>query len=132
MPRKLFLLFTLVFLLYGISSVSVLSQTPNPRLERQIRREILTLPFYDVFDIIGFAINGDTVTLTGYVTRPTTSRGAEASVADLEGVAKVINNIEVLPLSPSDDRIRRRVLQTLVNRGGSLYRYFLGTNSSIR
>lgn len=104
----------------------------NSRLERQIRKEILTLPYYNVFDVIGYQINGSSVTLTGYVTRPTTKKDAEESVRDIAGVSEVFNRIEVLPLSPSDDRIRYRVLQTFVNRGGSLYRYFMGANPSIR
>jgi hyperosmotically inducible protein len=102
------------------------------RLDRAIRKEILTLPYYNVFDAIGYEINGSTVTLTGYVVRPTTKSDAEESVADIDGVSRVVNNIQVLPPSPSDDRLRVRILQTLVNRGGSLYRYFMGTNPSIR
>jgi hyperosmotically inducible periplasmic protein len=102
------------------------------RLDRQIRKEILTLPYYNVFDAIGYERSGDTVTLNGYVTRPTTKKDAEESIADIDGVRRVVNNIVVLPLSPSDDRLRRRILQTLTSRGGSLYRYFMGTNPSIR
>lgn len=101
-------------------------------LERSIRKEILSLPYYSVFDAIGYQVNGETVTLSGYVLRGTTKTEAEEAVADISGVAKVVNNIEVLPPSPSDDRLRRKVLETLMNRGGSLYRYFLGTNPSIR
>ena len=102
------------------------------RLERAIRKEILTLPYYGVFDAIGYQVNGSTVTLTGYVVRPTTKSDAGEAVADISGVSRVVNNIEVLPLSPSDDRLRARILQTLANQGGSLYRYFLGANPSIR
>ena len=64
--------------------------------------------------------------------RPQTKRDAEAAVRDVPGVTSVTNNIEVLPLSPGDDRIRQRVLRTLASQGGSLYRYFLGANPSIR
>ena len=103
----------------------------NSRLDRQIRKEILTLPYYNVFDAIGYELDNGTVTLNGYVVRPTTKKDAEESIADIDGVRRVVNNIVVLPVSISDDRIRRRVLQTL-NNGGSLYRYFLGTNPSIR
>lgn len=102
------------------------------RLDRAIRKEILTLPYYGVFDAIGYQITGTTVTLSGYVVRPTTKSDAEESIADISGVSRVVNNIEVLPLSPSDDRLRARILQTLANQGGSLYRYFLGSNPSIR
>lgn len=108
------------------------AQNANARLERQVRKEILMLPYYGVFDAIGYSINGSTVTLTGYVVRPITKSDAQGVIADINGVERVVNNIEVLPLSPNDDRIRQRTLQTMVNRGGSLYRYFLGTNPSIR
>lgn len=131
-------LLTIAFLtigLFGISVDSAAAQNNNSggaRLDRQIRREILTLPYYGVFDAIGYQLSGDTVTLTGYVVRPTTKRDAEESVRDIEGVRNVVNRIEVLPLSPSDDRIRYQLLQTFVNRGGSLYRYFMGANPGIR
>jgi osmotically-inducible protein OsmY len=101
------------------------------KLDRQIRKEILTLPYYNVFDAIGYELDNGTVTLNGYVVRPTTKKDAGESIADLDGVRRVVNNIVVLPLSPSDDRIRQRVLRTLSDRGG-LYRYFMGTNPSIR
>ncbi len=101
------------------------------RLERQVRREILRLPYYGVFDAIGYDLNGGTVTLTGAVVRPLTKQEAGEAVRDIDGVSNVVNNIEVLPLSPNDDRIRQRVFRTLSNQGG-LYRYFLGANPSIR
>jgi hyperosmotically inducible protein len=90
------------------------------------------LAHYGVFDAIGFSLNDGTVTLTGYVVRPQTRRDAEVAIRDIPGVTNVVNNIVVLPLSPSDDRIRQRTLRTLSNQGGSLYRYFLGANPSIR
>lgn len=104
----------------------------NSKVEREVRSEILSLPYYGVFDAIGYRLSGDTVTLNGYVRRPITKSDAESVVADIEGVRGVINNIEVLPLSQNDDRIRRRTLQTLTSQGGSLFYNFLGTNPSIR
>ena len=123
-------LFAVLSIAFTISALSAAAQD-NSRIDRQIRHEILTLPYYGVFDAIGYTRNGNAVTLNGYVVRPTTKRDAEDSVADIDGVGRVINNIEVLPPSPSDDRIRRRLFQRLSN-GGALYRYFLGTNPSIR
>ncbi|MGD9587485.1 MAG: BON domain-containing protein [Pyrinomonadaceae bacterium] len=102
------------------------------KIERLVRKEILSLPYYGVFDAIGFEVNNGTVTLTGYVLRPYTKKDAEESVKDVEGVSEVINNIEVLPLSPSDDRLRQRLLRAMGGQTGALYRYFLGTNPSIR
>ncbi|MDQ6789011.1 MAG: BON domain-containing protein [Acidobacteriota bacterium] len=137
MYRKLFLLIALAIGLIGISADSVAAQQMNmfgakSKIERKVRSEILSLPYYGVFDAIGYQISGDTVTLNGYVVRPITKSDAENSIEDIDGVSKVVNNIEVLPLSPNDDRIRRRVLQTLTSRGGSLFYSFMGTNPSIR
>jgi hyperosmotically inducible protein len=64
------------------------------------------LPYYGVFDNLAYRVNGSTVELYGQVTRPTLKTDAERVVRQIEGVDKVINNIEVLPLSPNDDRIR--------------------------
>src|SRR5262245_61923830 len=70
------------------------------RLVKQVRHELLMVPFYGVFDSLSFAVQGPgTVILSGAVTRPTLRSDAERAVARLEGVAKVVNNIEVLPLS---------------------------------
>jgi hyperosmotically inducible periplasmic protein len=131
MFKKYFLFFSLLVGSLFVFSEGASAQNSS-RLDRQIRKEILTLPYYNVFDAIGYELSGDTVTLNGYVTRPTTKKDAEQSIADIDGVRRVVNNIVVLPVSLSDDRIRQRVLQTLVNRGGSLYRYFMGTNPPIR
>lgn len=76
------------------------------RVERQIRRELVTLPFYSVFDDLSFRVDGTKVTLMGKVTRPTLKTGAEKSIKDIEGVGEIDNQIEVLPVSPNDDRIR--------------------------
>jgi len=68
------------------------------------------LPFYGVFDNLAYQVSDDgTVTLLGQVVRPTTKSDAENSVKRIEGVEKVVNNIQVLPNSPNDDRIRRAV-----------------------
>jgi hyperosmotically inducible protein len=76
------------------------------RIAREVRHQLLMLPYYGVFDDLAFRVDGNTVTLLGAVTRPTLKSDAEAAVKRVEGVEKVINQIEVLPLSPMDDRIR--------------------------
>jgi hyperosmotically inducible protein len=76
------------------------------RIARQVRHELVMLPYYGVFDHFAFRVDGDTVTLLGKVTRPTLKSSAENVVKDIEGVEKVVNNIEVLPVSSNDDRIR--------------------------
>src|SRR5262245_36378892 len=128
----LFAVFAVSTFAFSSPAYSQSAEYTQSRLDRLIQREILSLPYYGVFDAIGYTLNNGTVTLTGYVVRPLTKRDAESVVRDVPGVTNVINNIEVLPLSPSDDRIRQRVLRTLSNQGGSLFRYFLGANPSIR
>ncbi len=83
------------------------------RLERQIRHELVMLPFYSLFDNFEFRFDGNTVTLMGQVTRPTLKNQAERVVSRLEEVQSVDNQIEVLPVSPNDDRIRRDVYRAI-------------------
>ncbi len=104
------------------------NRTPDSsetRTEQQVRRELVTLPFYNLFDTFSFRVDGDTVTLIGKVTRPTLKTDAERVVKHVEGVKTVRNEIEVLPLSPNDDQLRlslyraiygHTVLQTLAIR----------------
>lgn len=94
------------------------------RLEREIRRELITLPWYGVFDLLQFRLDGYNVTLTGYVTRPNLKQEAENVVRAIEGVENVTNQIEVLPLSPNDDRIRLAVFNAIY-RHPALNRYAL-------
>jgi hyperosmotically inducible protein len=76
------------------------------RIAREVRHQLLMLPYYGVFDDLAFRVEGNTVILLGKVTRPTLKSDAENVVKRIEGVEKVINQIEVLPLSPMDDQIR--------------------------
>ncbi len=93
------------------------------RLEQEVRHELVMLPYYSVFDNLAFRIVGDRVELMGQVVRPTLKSDAEAVVKKIEGVERVDNKIEVLPLSPNDERIRRAVFRaiysdTVLNRYG--------------
>jgi len=83
------------------------------RLEREVRHELVMLPYYDVFDNLEYRVDGGQVTLSGQVVRPTLKSGAENVVKNIEGVEKVKNNIEVLPVSPNDDRIRTAVYRAI-------------------
>ena len=83
------------------------------RIASQVRHQLLMLPYYGVFDDLAFRIDGDTVTLLGQVARPTLKDDAERAVKSVEGVTKVVNQIEVLPVSPMDDQIRRAVFQAI-------------------
>ncbi len=83
------------------------------RLEREVRHELVMLPFYSVFDNLEFKVTGYRVELFGQTIRPTLKSDAGAVVKKIEGVESVVNNIEVLPLSPNDDRIRRAVYRAI-------------------
>jgi hyperosmotically inducible protein len=82
-------------------------------LIREVRHQMLLLPYYSVFDNLAYRIDGDTVTLEGQVVRPTLKSDAESAVKSIEGVSSVVNNIEVLPLSPMDDQVRRAVYRAI-------------------
>ena len=83
------------------------------KLIKEVRHQLLLLPYYSVFDNLAFKVEGDKVTLSGQVVRPTLKSDAEAAVKSIEDVASVINNIEVLPLSPMDDQLRRAVYRAI-------------------
>ena len=102
----------------------------DPQLTRRVRRELVTLPYYGVFDNLGYSVNGSTVTLYGQVVRPSTRSDAEGRVKRIKGVTRVVNNIRVLPLSSVDDRIRVATFRSIANMGG-LHRYLRGANPSI-
>jgi hyperosmotically inducible periplasmic protein len=91
-----------------------LSQKGIDRIVREVRHELVMLPFYGVFDNLSYKVDPDgTVTLLGQVARPVLKSDAENAVKRIEGVEKVVNNIEVLPTSPNDDRIRRAVYRAI-------------------
>jgi hyperosmotically inducible protein len=90
---------------------------------KEVRHELVMLPYYGVFDNLAYKVDGNTVTLLGEVTRPTLKSDAGNAVKHIEGVAQVINNIEVLPLSPNDDQIRRAVFRAIYGRGELADRY---------
>jgi hyperosmotically inducible protein len=102
----------------------------NPQLARRVRHELVTLPYYGVFDNLAYQINGGTVTLYGEVVRPSTRSDAAGRVKRLPGVTRVVNNIKVLPLSGFDNDIRRATYRSIARMGG-LYRYLQGTNPSL-
>src|SRR6266481_4291884 len=92
------------------------------RLTKEVRHQLLLLPYYSVFDNLAFKIDGDKVTLLGQVVRPTLKSDAEAAVKSIEGVAAVVNNIEVLPVSPMDDQLRIAVYRAIYH-DTVLFRY---------
>jgi hyperosmotically inducible protein len=114
-------------LLISIAAVSVCSAQARDhqssakaedRIAREVRHELVTLPYYSVFDNLAYKVDGYNVTLFGQVTKPTLKSDAEKAVKKIEGVETVVNNIEVLPLSPMDDQTRRAVYRAIYGQPG--------------
>jgi hyperosmotically inducible periplasmic protein len=80
--------------------------TGESRIAREVRHQLVTLPYYGIFDDLAFRVDGSTVTLMGSVARPVLKSDAGNVVKTIEGVTRVDNQIKVLPLSPMDDQIR--------------------------
>ena len=93
---------------------------------REVRHELIMLPFYTVFDNLDYRVDGGVVTLMGPVTRPTLKSDVENVVKTIEGVTKVINDIKALPPSPMDDRIRIAVFRAIYGYNSPLFRYRFG------
>jgi hyperosmotically inducible protein len=107
------------------------SAKAQERITKEVRHELLMLPYFGVFDNIAYKVDGYTVTLLGQVVRPTLKSDAENVVKHIEGVEKVDNQIEVLPPSPMDDRLRVRLYRTIYGYP-SLEKYALGVQKPIR
>jgi len=108
---------TLLLALATIASItSAQSERGRRNLIREVRHELVMLPYYGVFDNLNYKVDGYTVTLSGQVTRPTLKSDAENVVKHIEGVEKVVNDIVVLPPSPMDDRIRLATYRAIYGR----------------
>ncbi len=103
---------------------------PNMAISHQVRHELLMLPFYNVFDNLEYKVEGNKVELRGQVVDPTLKSEAGNVVKDIKGVQSVTNKIQVLPLSPNDNRIRFAEYRAVFGHGG-LYRYAMGANPAI-
>ena len=91
-----------------------LDQKSFDRITHEVRHELVMLPYYGVFDNLAYKVSPDgTVTLLGQVARPVLKSDAENAVKRIEGVTNVVNNLEVLPTSFSDDRIRRAAYRAI-------------------
>jgi hyperosmotically inducible protein len=88
------------------------------RIIREVRHELVMLPYYGVFDNLVYRVDGGAVTLMGQVTRPTLKSDAGTVVKGIEGVTRVDNQIEVLPLSPMDDGLRMAEYRAIYGHPG--------------
>src|SRR5215470_9497468 len=107
------------------------NQKMQERITREVRHELVMIPQLSIFDNLAYKVDGGTVTLLGQVRNPVIKDSAERAVKGVEGVERVDNQIEVLPLSPNDDRIRRQVARALFN-DSRLFQYSLGALPPIR
>ena len=107
------------------------SARAQERITREVRHELLMLPYFGVFDSISYKVDGSTVTLLGEVVRPVTKSDAENAVKHIEGVEKVDNQIDVLPPSPMDDGLRMRLYREIYGYP-ALEKYALGVQKPIR
>jgi hyperosmotically inducible periplasmic protein len=133
MNRKLQIL-TLLPLIFSSAVCFGQAQSSNPaqaRIQREVRHELLMLPYFGVFDDIEYQVNGDTVTLQGSVTRPTLKSDAANVVKRIEGVSRVDNKIDVLPPSSMDDGLRLALFRAIYGYP-SLEKYSLGVQKPIR
>ena len=101
------------------------------RIVKSVRKEILRLPYYGPFDWLTFAVDGSTVTLNGSTARPTIKTDSERVVKKIEGVDKVVNNVEVLPVGSNDDQIRLRTYQAIMTQPAMTRYAIQGPNSPI-
>jgi hyperosmotically inducible protein len=108
--KDLFILQCVCVLMIGALPAGAQQREVSPkaveRIQKEVRHELVMLPFLTVFDNLAYKVDGYNVTLAGQVTKPNLKSDAEAVVKKIEGVEKVDNQIEVLPLSPMDDRLR--------------------------
>src|SRR6267143_3332883 len=134
MKRKFLVMVVTLLSLAGLSFAQNRDQPSakaQDRITREVRHELLMLPYFGVFDNIVFKVDGYTVTLMGQVVRPTLEADAENVVKHIEGVEKVENQIEVLPVSPMDDGLRQRLFREIYGFP-ALEKYALGVQKPIR
>ncbi len=124
------LVMTALPVLAATASARYITPKAQTRMQRDIRHELIMLPYYGVFDHLAFRLDGYNVTLLGQVSRPTLKSDAERVVKRVEGVEQVRNQVEVLPLSPHDDRLRLAVYRAVYGHA-VLNRYALGANPPI-
>ena len=118
-----------------LAAASLVAQDQNSkgqdRIIREVRHELLMLPYVGAFDYIAFKVDGSTVTLLGQVVNPVNKSDAGNAVKRIEGVEKVDNQIEILPPSTMDDNIRRQLFRAIYQFPG-LQKYELGVQKPIR
>jgi hyperosmotically inducible protein len=136
MKRKIAVLMTCLLLAAGAwAQISVDPVVPDvkavasptgdkneTRIAKEVRHELLMLPYYTLFDDLGFSVRGGNVELIGAVNDGALIKEAESVVKRIEGVEKVTNNIKLLSPAPEDERIRHEAARKIFSTG-NLSRY---------
>ncbi|MBZ5605951.1 MAG: BON domain-containing protein [Acidobacteriia bacterium] len=112
-------------LVLALLPLTLLAADQPDRLAKEVRHELVMLPYYTIFDNLAYRVDGSKVTLFGQVVNPVLKSDAGNVVKKIEGVTSVDNQIEVLPLSPNDDRLRIAVYRAIFARP-ELQRYSMG------
>jgi hyperosmotically inducible protein len=112
-------------LLFLLPLTLLAADKSTDHIMKEVRHELVSLPYYSIFDNLAYRVDGTKVTLFGQVVRPQLKEDAGNSVKKIEGVTSVDNEIEVLPLSPNDDQLRRALRNAIYSRP-QLERYALG------
>jgi hyperosmotically inducible periplasmic protein len=116
----------------GAKTSGPISGQGMERIQKQVRHELNMLPYVNVFDYMTFFVDENgTVTLNGEVTSPVLKSDAANVVKRIEGVERVENKIQVLPVSFFDNGSRLRLYRAIYGYG-PLQKYALGVNKSIR
>lgn len=102
------------------------AQRLQDRITREVRHELVMLPQLTIFDNLQYKVEGNKVTLLGQVRNAILKDAAQSVVKKIEGVEQVDNQIEVLPTSGNDDRIRTAVAHALFAQDSPLFRYSMG------
>lgn len=104
---------------------SAADQRMQDRITREVYHELVTLPQLSIFDNLSYKVDGNTVTLLGQVRNAVLKDDAQRAVKGIEGVQNVNNQIQILPPSPNDDRIRRQVARAIFS-DDRLFPYSMG------
>lgn len=116
---------------FATAQSAVSSDPGTERITKAVRHELNMIPYVNAFDYMAFTVDDNTVTLTGDVTNPVIKSEAANVLKRIEGVERVDNQIQVLPLSPMDEGLRVRLFRTIYGYP-SLQKYEMGVNKPIR
>jgi osmotically-inducible protein OsmY len=113
-----------------VAGAAFASAPGDAAIARSVRHEVLTYPYYTLWDDITFQVDNGNVVLEGAVTEPYKKTDLTRIMQRIPGVAGVTNDVKVLPLSDFDNRLRWQVARAIF-ADPLLSRYAMGANPSI-